>query len=201
MLPAVFSWVQGCGWAGLRVSETASSSSGPTQVALGTTCLFHACFSHFQALSLLPPSPLLFLPAPASFCPRIPMLLIRCPTALPTSPERRDLYLDSHVRCRGSGGGRPGRAELDACLSSPSTRHPTAFACHKSQDTFTDTDFCPLTRVAYTPKHNSRVVLPDAAVLHHLLVSSPGGAAKSHTYAAHFPILDIFLKAPVPGDK
>lgn len=157
------------------------------------------CFSHFQALSLLPPSSPLFLPAPASFCPRVPVLLVQCPMALLSSPRRSDLYLDSHVRCGGSGAGRPGWAELDACPLSPPAWHPTAFVCHRAQDTVTE--FCPLSRGAYSPKHDPRVVLPDAAVLHHLLVSSPGGTAKSHAYAAYFPILDIFLKAPVPGDK
>lgn len=65
----------------------------------------------------------------------------------------------------------------------------------------TVTESCLLTRVAYAPKHNPRVGLPDATILHHLLVSAPGGAARSHMYAAYFPTLDIFLKAPVPGDK
>lgn len=200
MLPAAFSRVQGCGWTGLRVSETASSCSGPAQVALGTTCLFL-------------PFPSLILPYPifSSFpsctsqllspCPHAAGPAVQCSMALPTSPRRRDHYLDSHIRCRGSRVGRPGWAELNACLSSPPTRHPTAFICHKSQDTVTVTESCPLTRVAYTPKHNPCLALPDVAVLHHLLVSSPGGVAKSHAYTAHFPIRDIFLKAPVPGDK
>lgn len=48
------------------------------------------------------------------------MLLVQCPTALPASPRRCDLYLCFHVRCRGSEVGRPGWAELAACLSSPS---------------------------------------------------------------------------------
>lgn len=53
----------------LSVSVTATGCSGPTWVALGTSCLFHTCFSHFQALSFLPSSSPLFLPPPAIFCP------------------------------------------------------------------------------------------------------------------------------------
>jgi len=125
------------------------SNSGCPGDNLPVPCMF------LPHLSLIPPSPIFssFLPAPDIFCPRVPMLLAQCPTALPTSPRRCDLYLDSHIRCRGSGVGRPGWVELDLCLSSPSTWHPMAFICHRSKDTVTES--CPSTRVAYSHQKQS----------------------------------------------
>lgn len=100
---------QDSGSAGMRVNETTSRCSGPTQVVLGTTCLFHMCFSHFQALPLFPP--FCFPSCTIHLLSYISLMLVQHPTALPISPRRRDLYLDSHGRSRGSGGGRPPWAE------------------------------------------------------------------------------------------
>lgn len=117
MFPAAFPRVQDSGSAGMRVSDTTSRCSGPAQAVLGTICLFHVCFSHFQALSLLPSFS--FPSCTIHLLSYISLLLVQHPTALPISPRRCDLYLDSCGRSRDGGGGRPAWAEPTPQTQSP----------------------------------------------------------------------------------
>lgn len=163
-------------------------------MALWTShCLFHVGFSLFGALSLLSlPFPSFHPPAagPASQG-----------TAHPTQ-KRPPFAPDPPL---GAGAVEGSRQAGLSSLPAISTRCGTPQHSSATKHSFQSQPWGPALGpgLSLPLEHNPRAVLPSTATFHHLLVSFPGGAAKSHVYTTNsqYSVFSLNLQCPETGDS